>query len=187
MLGVNIALIQDGKILLTKRGDFEVWCLPGGHVDPGESLAQAAIRETLEETGLETRLTHLIGVYSRPKWHKGVYNIVFFGGEIIGGSMKPQPEEVIEMQFFALDELPADLMIGHRERVLDAFAGVGGSLVRTEAAAWPFDDGIDRSAVYSMKASSGLTPAAFYYRYFGDAEYQDDIAGLPLNRRADDR
>ena len=40
ILGVNIAIIQDGKVLLTKRRDFEVWCLPGGEVDAGETLAQ---------------------------------------------------------------------------------------------------------------------------------------------------
>ena len=42
MLGVNIAIFQDRKILLTKREDFEVWCLPGGAVDEGETIAQAA-------------------------------------------------------------------------------------------------------------------------------------------------
>jgi ADP-ribose pyrophosphatase YjhB (NUDIX family) len=51
-LGVNIAVIQDGQILLTQREDFEVWCLPGGEVDACESIAQAAVREALEETGL---------------------------------------------------------------------------------------------------------------------------------------
>ena len=40
-LGVNVAILEDGKILLTRREDFEVWCLPGGGVDDGESVAQA--------------------------------------------------------------------------------------------------------------------------------------------------
>ncbi|CAN5696976.1 hypothetical protein BH10CHL1_BH10CHL1_44310 [soil metagenome] len=51
-LGVNIAILTDNKILLTKREDFEIWCLPGGEVDPNESVAQAAMREAWEETGL---------------------------------------------------------------------------------------------------------------------------------------
>ena len=63
--GAIVAIIQDGKILLTKRQDFEVWCLPGGHVDPWESVADAAKRESVEETGLEVELTRFIGVYSR--------------------------------------------------------------------------------------------------------------------------
>jgi 8-oxo-dGTP pyrophosphatase MutT (NUDIX family) len=52
-LGVNVAVIQDGKILLTQREDFETWILPSGGVEEGESLAQAAIRETKEEAGLD--------------------------------------------------------------------------------------------------------------------------------------
>ncbi len=63
MLGVTVAVIDEDRILLTKREDFEVWCLPGGGVDPGESVAQAAIREAREETGLEVQLTRLVGIY----------------------------------------------------------------------------------------------------------------------------
>ncbi|PJF32668.1 MAG: NUDIX hydrolase, partial [Phototrophicales bacterium] len=51
MIGANIAIIRDNKILLTKREDFEVWCLPGGQAEAGESLAQTALREAREETG----------------------------------------------------------------------------------------------------------------------------------------
>ena len=61
-IATTVAVIQDKKILLTKRDDFEVWCLPGGGVEPGESLAQGAIREVHEETGLEVRLEELVGV-----------------------------------------------------------------------------------------------------------------------------
>ena len=64
-IAANVAVIQDGKILLTKREDFEVWCLPSGGVEDGESLAEAAIRETKEETGVDVELTRLVGVYSR--------------------------------------------------------------------------------------------------------------------------
>ena len=52
-LAVNVAVIHEGKILLTQREDFETWILPSGGVEDGESLAQAAIRETREETGAE--------------------------------------------------------------------------------------------------------------------------------------
>ena len=64
-MGACTAVIDDGKILLTKREDFEVWCLPGGAVEDGESTAQAAVRETLEETGLHIELSYLIGLYHR--------------------------------------------------------------------------------------------------------------------------
>ena len=59
-LCVAVAILKDGRILLVKREDFEIWSLPGGHVESGESVAQAAIREVREETGL--RVTpHAIG------------------------------------------------------------------------------------------------------------------------------
>ena len=43
-LGVAIVIIKDGRILLTQRDDFHVWCLPGGAVDDGETLSDAALR-----------------------------------------------------------------------------------------------------------------------------------------------
>jgi ADP-ribose pyrophosphatase YjhB (NUDIX family) len=55
-LAVNVAVIDGDRVLLTRREDFEVWCLPGGTVDEGESLAEAATREVREETGLDVRL-----------------------------------------------------------------------------------------------------------------------------------
>lgn len=82
-LGVNIAIIQHRQILLTLRSDFPVWCLPGGVVDAGESLAQTAVRKAHEETGLIVRLTRLVGVYSRPNWQDGGDHEIVFAAEPI--------------------------------------------------------------------------------------------------------
>ncbi|MEA1977398.1 MAG: NUDIX domain-containing protein, partial [Chloroflexota bacterium] len=62
---VSVAVLRDGQVLLTMREDFQVWCLPSGGVEFGEPVADAALRETREETGLDVRLTRLVGVYSR--------------------------------------------------------------------------------------------------------------------------
>ena len=84
-LGVNIAIIRSGRILLTKREDLEVWCLPGGGVGAGESVAQAAVRESCEETGLEVQLIRLVGLYSRPGWRDGGDHVVLFAASPVGG------------------------------------------------------------------------------------------------------
>jgi ADP-ribose pyrophosphatase YjhB (NUDIX family) len=57
---------SDGKILLLHRKDNDKWTMPGGTLDFGESLTDCAIREVLEETGLQIRITGLIGTYTNP-------------------------------------------------------------------------------------------------------------------------
>ena len=65
---VNVVVTNDaGQILLIKRSDNDNWALPGGAIDLGESLTQAAIRETLEETGITCQITGLVGIYTDPR------------------------------------------------------------------------------------------------------------------------
>ncbi len=65
---VNVVVVNDaGEILLIRRSDNDNWALPGGAIDLGESVAQAAIRETKEETGIDCEITGLVGIYSDPK------------------------------------------------------------------------------------------------------------------------
>ena len=54
------------RVLLTRRSDNGQWCLPGGAMDPGESVAECCAREVLEETKLVVRVGKLVGVYSSP-------------------------------------------------------------------------------------------------------------------------
>ncbi|MGA5703448.1 NUDIX domain-containing protein [Peterkaempfera bronchialis] len=55
-----------GRILLQRRTDNGMWALPGGAMNLGESLAECAIRETLEETGLTVEITGIVGTYTNP-------------------------------------------------------------------------------------------------------------------------
>lgn len=89
-LAAHVAIIQDGEILLTKRADVEAWVLPGGQVDTGESVAEAAVREAREETGLDVQLTRLVGIYFLPRWLTGDHHSVLFTAKPVGGVLQPQ-------------------------------------------------------------------------------------------------
>ena len=65
---VNVVVENDrGEILLIRRSDNDNWALPGGAIDLGESMTQAAVREVKEETGIDCEVTGLIGIYTDPK------------------------------------------------------------------------------------------------------------------------
>ena len=64
---VNVVVTNDiGEVLMIRRTDNGNWALPGGAVDLGESLIQAAVRETREESGVDCEVTGLSGIYTDP-------------------------------------------------------------------------------------------------------------------------
>ena len=179
-LGVNVAVIDDGRVLLTQREDFEVWCLPGGAVEDGESLAQAAIRELQEETGIEAQLTRLVGIYSRPWWMGRGYHVVLFAARPVRGALLPQPGEVIDVRYFDPEQLPDMLLWGQRQRIVDALGGIGGSVVRAQEVALPFGETMTRQAIYEMRDRSGLSRAQFYRQsveQLGPEDQQIEVGG----------
>ena len=133
------ATIFDGshkKILLTRRTDNELWCLPGGAMESGESAAEACEREVWEETGLKVRVTRLIGVYSNPD-QLIIYNdgnkvfmvVISFETEIVGGELGLS-SETTEAGFFSLADMEIMPMHGqHKSRVEDALIG-GNALIK---------------------------------------------------------
>jgi ADP-ribose pyrophosphatase YjhB (NUDIX family) len=161
-LAVNVAVIDGDRVLLTRREDFEVWCLPGGTVDEGESLAEAAVREAREETGLDVRLAHLVGLYSRPRLG-GYHTAALFAGAVVGGSLRPDPREVLEVRWCSAAEVPDDLLWGQRERIEDALAGRVG-VVRATGRERPDTWPRSRSEHYELRDRSGLSRAEFYRR-----------------------
>jgi len=103
-----------GRLLLIRRTDNDLWALPGGGIDPGESVRQAGIRETEEETGYHVRITGLIGIYTDPR-HVIVYSdgevraqfSICMRGAVTGGAARTSLEssEVVWQQVDQLGEL----------------------------------------------------------------------------------
>ncbi len=101
----------DGRILMVHKTDNDLWALPGGGMDLGESIADAAVRETKEETGIDIEVTGLIGVYTNPR-HVLAYDdgevrqqfSLCFITRMLGGTLRTS-SETKEVQFVA----PADL------------------------------------------------------------------------------
>lgn len=166
LLAASIAIIEHDRILLIQREDFRVWGLPGGDVDPGESLAQAAMREAGEETGLKVELTRLVGMYSLVGNAHTLVTAVF-AARPVGGVLRPDPREIADIGWFAGDALPDDLMWWHRQRIADACAGVTGAVWRQEGG-WPFPPGFTRRDLYAARDASGLPRADAFRQLFPD-------------------
>src|ERR687885_2574179 len=58
---------EAGELLLVHKTDNNLWALPGGGVDPGESVTMAVVREVKEETGIDVEVDDLVGVYTNPR------------------------------------------------------------------------------------------------------------------------
>jgi 8-oxo-dGTP pyrophosphatase MutT (NUDIX family) len=125
------------KILLTRRTDNGRWCLPGGRMDPGESIEETCVREVWEETGLRVRVIKLLGLYSSPhfiiKYADGNRWQVFsvsFQAEITGGELGLS-DETTEVGYFTLAEIEQmDVMDSHRVRIKDALEHPEGGLFK---------------------------------------------------------
>src|SRR5262249_17330338 len=67
VVAVSVVVTDEhGNILLQRRTDNDLWGLPGGGMELGESIGQAVVRETKEETGLDVEPTTIVGIYSDP-------------------------------------------------------------------------------------------------------------------------
>lgn len=128
--GVAAVIFEGGSVLLQRRDDNGRWGLPGGAVEPGESVRAAIVREVEEETGLLVEPLRLIGVYSDPANHQvitypdgnvihyvsSVFECAVRGGALVCG------EESLELAYFPPDALPEDTLAISRIRIVDAVA-----------------------------------------------------------------
>lgn len=118
-VGTACAVIDDAnRILLSRRGDMNVWNLPTGRLDAGEMLADCAVREAREETGVIAQVKHPLGLYYFEATQR--LNLLFVA-EPIGGEVVNSTDESTGNQYFAAGDLPRTLFAEYMAH--NAFAG----------------------------------------------------------------
>jgi ADP-ribose pyrophosphatase YjhB (NUDIX family) len=115
-LGVGILLIRDNKLLLVKRKynpDAGYWSIPGGHIELGEKVIEAAEREGFEETGFKVKVTQLAGIIDKIMYNKQGqieyhYVLINYFVEQVEEDHNQQPipdSDALEAKFVKFDEL----------------------------------------------------------------------------------
>jgi len=125
------------RILLTRRTDNGIWCLPGGAMDSGESSAEACAREVLEETGLIVTVDHLVGIYSSPhmivRYKDGnqVQGVTLcFVAVPVGGELGLS-DETTDVGYYTRDEMRSmDVWQHQLQRIDDAISGQPAAFIR---------------------------------------------------------
>jgi ADP-ribose pyrophosphatase YjhB (NUDIX family) len=101
----TIPVTDDGKAMLLRRGiepGYGAWAQPGGFLEVDETVTEAAIRETLEETGLLVEPTSIVGLYSRLE---AAVVVLVYEARIVGGAVRQTPE-ALEVRAFAPRAIP---------------------------------------------------------------------------------
>jgi len=115
-------IARDGRLLLVKRAIqpfLGYWDIPGGFLEEDEHPEAGAVREALEETGLEVQVTDLLGFYVDRYGDEGGYCLnIYFLAEVTGGQEHPA-DDAAELAWFAPDELPDQIAFDHAREVLD--------------------------------------------------------------------
>lgn len=120
-LMVDVVIPSGDGVVLIRRGSdpFEgMWALPGGFVEPGETVEEAAAREAAEETGLAVEPARLVGVYSDPARDPRGHNVsVAFLARVIGGDLTAASDAA---EVSVLDPDAVDLAFDHAKILADA-------------------------------------------------------------------
>ena len=113
-----IITMNEAIVLIERRNEPFGWALPGGFVDYGETLEEAAVREAKEETGLELENLQQLGAYSDPGRDPRQHNIsVVFTAE--GAGRLKAGDDAANAKLFALDAIPESLCFDHSKVIAD--------------------------------------------------------------------
>lgn len=120
-LMVDVVIPSEEGVVLIRRGSdpFEgQWALPGGFVEVGETVEQAATREAAEETGLAVEIARLVGVYSDPERDPRGHNVsVAFLARVLSGQMQAATDA---SEVEVLDPASVELAFDHAKIIEDA-------------------------------------------------------------------
>lgn len=119
-------IVRDGHLLLGRRARHPFagqWEAPGGFVERGEHPTQAAVREVREELGIEITLTGLVGTYLEESTRGEALQVTVYEATTDAETCTPDPAEVSEWAWFAVDDLPPVMAGRHRLRLDDWLAG----------------------------------------------------------------
>lgn len=111
VLVVSVTLVQGDQVLIIQENKPSVrdtWNFPGGRIEPGEAMFEAAIREVKEETGYDVHLTGTTGVYPFISSLNHPVIMFHFTGKVVGGSLHLGAGEIKDARWVTLPDILAD-------------------------------------------------------------------------------
>ena len=125
-VGVNILAAREGRLLLGKRKNSYgagTWGLPDGHLEPGEGMKDAAVRELAEETGLSADSLEFSNIVNDRSRGQNRLQVGFIAQGIEGEPALKEPDRCDEWRWFGLNELPSELFPPHVRQIKNFLDG----------------------------------------------------------------
>lgn len=125
----NACIVNEkNEILVQRRREENIWGLPGGALELGESAQEALRREIREETGLEITIEKLLGIYTKyfhtyPNGDKAQTIVMTFVCRLAGGELQKENAETLELAYIAPENMPPLLFDDNRDAIQDYING----------------------------------------------------------------